>query len=185
MSKRFLRHTIETAPEASRERLREQASNFGFLASPLATMATSPQALEAALTLFRLFEETTLSAAEREVVAMTLAHDRGCTYCMAMHSRIVSMMPALAPDLDALRAGRAPSDPKLAALASFVRAVASSHGVVGDADFGAFLAAGYSERNALEVALGIAAYTLSITSNHLTEVEVDPPFLAHRWEKHG
>ena len=185
MSKRFPRHTIETAPEASRERLREQASKFGFLASPLATMATSPQTLEAALALFRLFEETTLSAAEREVVAMTLAHDRGCTYCMAMHSRIVSMMPALAPELGSLRAGRVLSDPKLAALSEFVRAVASSHGAVGDVAFVAFLAVGYTEKNALEVALGIAAYTLSITSNHLTEVDVDPPFLAHRWEKHG
>ncbi|NUO48113.1 MAG: carboxymuconolactone decarboxylase family protein [Polyangiaceae bacterium] len=185
MSKRFPKHTVETAPEASRERLREQASKFGFLASPLATMAHSPQTLEAALTLFRLFEETSLSPAQREVVAMTLAYDRGCTYCVAMHSRIVSMMPALAPELDALRAGRAPSDPQLAALSIFVRVAASSHGDVGDHAFVAFLAAGYTEKNALEVTLGIAAYTLSITSNHLTEVEVDPPFWAHRWEKHG
>ena len=87
--------------------------------------------------------------------------------------------------LEALRAGRAPSDPQLAALSVFVRAAASSHGNIGEHAFVAFLAAGYTERNALEVALGIAAYTLSITSNHLTEVEVDPPFLAHRWEKHG
>jgi uncharacterized peroxidase-related enzyme len=185
MSNRFPRHTVETAPEASRERLREQASKFGFLASPLAAMATSPQTLEAALTLFHLFEETTLSAAEREIVAMSLAYDRGCSYCMAMHSRIVERMPALAPDLDALRAGRAPSDPKLAALAAFVRAVAASHGAIGDVALVAFLAAGYTEKNALEVVLGIAAYTLSISSNHLTEVEVDPPFLAHRWEKRG
>ena len=99
MSTRFTRHTIETAPEGSRERLREQSRKFGFLASPLATMAESPQLLDAALTLFDRFEHTSLSPIEREVVATTLAFDWACAYCMAMHSRIVSAIPALAPAL--------------------------------------------------------------------------------------
>ena len=60
MTKRFVKHTIETAPEGSRERLRAQASKFGFLASPLATMAESPRLLEGALSLFDLFEHTSL-----------------------------------------------------------------------------------------------------------------------------
>jgi alkylhydroperoxidase family enzyme len=179
----FIRHTIESAPEASRDMLRVQAKKFGFLASPLGTMAESPRLLAAALQLFELFEGTSLSAVEREIVAMTLAHDWGCGYCMAMHSRIVSTMPSLAPELDALRAGREPADPKLAALAAFVREVAAGHGAVDDAAKRAFFVAGYAPAQALDVVLGVAAYTLSITANHLTQVDVDAPFEAFRWER--
>jgi AhpD family alkylhydroperoxidase len=183
MTQTFVRHSIESAPEASRELLRAQVKKFGFLASPLGTMAESPRLLAAALQLFELFEGTSLSGVEREIVAMTLAHDWGCGYCMAMHSRIVSTMPSLAPELEALRAGRAPADAKLAALGAFVRAVVAGHGAVDDGAKRGFFEAGYTPAQALEVVLGVAAYTLSITANHLTEVDVDAPFEAFRWER--
>ncbi|NUP05656.1 MAG: carboxymuconolactone decarboxylase family protein [Polyangiaceae bacterium] len=177
----FVRHTIESAPEAARDHLEAQTAKFGFLASPLATMAESPALLEGALTLFSLFEKTSLDGAAREVVAMTLAHDWACGYCMAMHSRIVSNIPALAPELERLRAGLLPAEPKLAAVASFVRAVVARRGAVEPSAWTAFLEAGYTKRQGLEIVLGIAAYTLSVTANHMTKVDVDPPFEAFRW----
>ena len=47
-------------------------------------------------------------------------------------------------------------------------------GDVGDEAMRAFLSAGYTPRNALEVVLGIATYTLSTLANRLTGAPVDP-----------
>ncbi len=57
--------------------------------------------------------------------------------------------------------------------------VIASAGAVGDAALRDFLAYGYSERNALDVVLGIGAYTLSTLANRLTGAPVDVQLAAH------
>ncbi len=47
-----------------------------------------------------------------------------------------------------------------------------------DADLRDFLAYGYTEQNALEVVLGIGAYTLSTLANRLTGAPVDEQLAA-------
>ncbi len=55
----------------------------------------------------------------------------------------------------------------------------ASAGAVDDAALRDFLAYGYSERNALDVVLGIGAYTLSTLANRLTGAPVDAQLAAH------
>jgi hypothetical protein len=51
--------------------------------------------------------------------------------------------------------------------------VLETAGDVGDAALAAFLAQGFTPRNALEVVLGIGAYTLSTMANRLTGAPLD------------
>lgn len=180
---RFAHHTLETAPEGSRAVLREQQKKFGFVASPLALMATSPAVLRAAVDTLHAFENTSLSRAEREVLAFTVAHENECHYCIALHSAVGRGIPEIAPELERLRAGGPPRDGRLAALAAFVRSVMAHRGEVPAAGWEPFLAAGFTTEQALEVVLGVAAYTLTTFANRLTGAPLDPPFERFRWTR--
>lgn len=46
----------------------------------------------------------------------------------------------------------------------------------------AFLAAGYDHVHALDVVLGVGAFTLSTYANRLTEAPVDEPFQRFAWQ---
>ena len=180
---RFRRLDVETAPDASRSLLQSSAQQFGFLPSPLAYAAASPPLLRHLLAGFAAFEQTSLSAIEREVVAMTVAFEQGCHYCMALHSALLTRTPELAPLVAALRAGSELPDVKLEALRSFVQVIVNECGRIPTARMTAFMAAGYGETAALEVLLGTTVYLTSTLVNLVTAAELDPPFQAFHWEK--
>jgi len=52
---------------------------------------------------------------------------------------------------------------------------------VPDADLATFTAAGFTTRQALEVVLGIGAYTLSTFANRLTRAPLDEPMTPFAW----
>lgn len=175
--------TTETAPDASKGMLAASAKQLGFVASPIAKAAGSPPLLKHLLGGFPAFDQSSLSHAAREVLAMTVAYEVGCHYCMAMHSAIGSRAPDVAPHIGALREGRPLSDPKLEALRVFVREVIRTHAHVPPETLEHFAAAGYTEQNALDVVLGVGVYILSTYTNILTRSEVDAPFAPFAWSR--
>jgi alkylhydroperoxidase family enzyme len=72
-------------------------------------------------------------------------------------------------------------DERLAALQTFTLAVIAARGAVSPADLRQFLTAGYTRQNALEVVLGIGAYTISTFANRMTNAPVDEPLAAFAW----
>jgi AhpD family alkylhydroperoxidase len=171
----FTEHTIESAPAAARRAMAATSSHFGYLPSAVARMATSPDLLDGFLKLNAMFEGTTLDPIAREVLVMTIATRNGCHLCVAMHTARLTALAADAGLIAALRAGAAPTDPRLDAIRAFTLRVLETSGDVGDASLRAFLSHGYTEQNALEVVLGIGAYTMSTLANRLTGAPVDEP----------
>jgi AhpD family alkylhydroperoxidase len=130
---------------------------------------------------FAAFDQSTLNALEREVVAMTVAFEVGCHYCMAMHSALLSRdEPAL---LAALRAGTPVPNPRLQALSEFVRALIKHHAQVPEQAWRAFTESGFSQQQALDALLGTTVYLLSTYTNVLTDAPLDPAFEAFRWTR--
>ncbi|MBB4986185.1 AhpD family alkylhydroperoxidase [Streptomyces sp. SFB5A] len=117
---------------------------------------TSPETLDGFLRLSAMFESTTLDPHSRETVVLTVAERNQCHLCVDMHE---AKMAALGP---------APDAERLVAVRKFTLQVLASSGAVTDEDLAAFEKAGYTRRNALEVVLGIGAYTLSTFANRLT-----------------
>jgi AhpD family alkylhydroperoxidase len=171
----FTKHTIESAPAAARRSMTATISHNGYLPTAIGLMATSPELLDGFLKMSAAFDGTTLDPLARETVIMTMATRNGCHLCVAMHTARLTNLGADHALLTALRAGSAPPDERLEAIRVFTLRVLDTAGAVGDDDLKAFLAHGYTERNALEVVLGIGAYTMSTLANRLTDAPIDEP----------
>jgi uncharacterized peroxidase-related enzyme len=158
------------------------AKKFGGKApAAVARLATSPELLNGFLKLNAIFEATTLTALEREVLVMTVAARNGCHICVAMHTAALQRLSAAPELVAALRAQAALPSPRLEALRTFVHTVMDTTGEVPDDALAAFTEAGFTPRNALEVVLGIGTYTLSTYANRLVKAPLDDVFADHAW----
>lgn len=176
----FLIHDLESAPPASRPLLQKYLDGYKFVPNMMAVMAESPQLLAAYQALSALWAETELTPLERDIVLLAINAENAYRYCMASQSTVSSRtMPA--EMLAALREGRPLADTRLQTLRAFAEAVVRKRGWVEDADTRALLAAGYTNRTALEVVLAAAFKTLSNYTDHVTHAPVDKVFERYRW----
>ncbi len=183
MSPRFALLTVEDAPAAARPMLAASARQFGFVPGPVGAAAHSPPLLTHLLAGFGAFDRTDLTPLEREVVAMTVAFEHGCHYCMAMHTALQAGAPEAQPIVQALRLGQPLPDAKLEALRQLVRALLHDRGRVPEAVMAGFVRAGYDEAIVLDVVLGVGVYVLSTFVNIVADVALDPPFERFAWHR--
>lgn len=169
----FVDHTVESAPPAARRAMTATATRLGYLPAPVARMAESPALLDGFLKLSAMFESTSLDPLARETVIMTVAVRNGCEVCVAMHTAALTHLDADPALITALRANTTPPDQRLAAVREFTVDVLESAGAVGEDRLSAFLDHGFTRQQALEVVLGIGAYTLSTVANRLTDAPLD------------
>ena len=85
-----------------------------------------------------------------------------------MHSARLTVLGAAPELIAALRESRQLEQPELEAVRRFTLAVVATSGAVDDATLEDFLGHGYTAANALEVVLGIGAYTMSTLANRMT-----------------
>ncbi|NNM56830.1 carboxymuconolactone decarboxylase family protein [Acidocella sp.] len=174
--------TLESAAGPARKVLEKAMAQAGFIPNMYANMVNSPGLLETYLDGYARFRaESGFTSVEQEVVFLVVSRANGCNYCTAAHSMIADKMSKVPADvLHALRAGTPIADPKLAALAQFTQVMFDTRGRPATADTHAFLAAGYGERQVLEIVLAMAVKTLSNYANHLFHTPVDDMFAAYK-----
>ena len=174
-------HTKDTAPSASKPLLADAEKAFGFVPNLLGVFAESPAALKAYLTIGQIFDESSFSPTERQVVILAASRFNECHYCVAAHSVVAGMQQVPADVIEALRADRPIANDKLQALRVFTTAVVEARGWVSQDQVGAFLTAGYNKAQVLEVILGITFKTLSNYSNHIADTPLDAAFKTQAW----
>jgi uncharacterized peroxidase-related enzyme len=179
----FTQHTSASAPAQARPTLESLERKLGFLPNLYATFAESPAVLEGYTAVAAAFNKSSFNATERQVVLLTTSFENGCDYCMAAHSTIAGMEKVPADVVGAVRDGVPTGNARLDALARFARSVVQERGWVGDADVDAFLKAGFTRAQALEVVLGVSMKTLSNYVNHLASPPLDVPFQAQAWSR--
>lgn len=177
----FTTHTIESAPEASKPFLQGAKNAYGFVPNLLATMAEAPALLEGYMALAGIFDKTGLSETERQIILMTNNRLNGCVYCMAAHTSISQMAGVKADVIEALRNDTPIADSKLEALRTFAEVINKSRGWPTEAQVNAFLEAGYTQQNVLEVILGTSLKVMSNYTNHIAETTVDDAFAPNAW----
>lgn len=166
--------SIESASEEASERLAAVKRASGFVPNLLGVLANAPTALETYQTVSAINNRNSLTAAEREVIQITAAVRNGCGFCAAGHSKIASKKLAMAePVVEALRKAQSLPDAKLDALATFTAQIIEHKGQVADADLKAFLAAGYTQENALDTVLGVSLSTLCNYANNLAQTPIN------------
>ena len=179
--KPFLVHTHETAPEASRGTLEKIRRAFGFVPNLMGVLAESPAALEAYVGVADAFDRCSLGAREKQVVLLTVSVENGCEYCVAAHSLIAAKSGLPEESIAAVRSKRPLSDAKLEAVHRFTRTVVGTRGRSSEAELQAFLAAGFSNAQILEIVVGVAQKTLSNYVNHMAGTPLDAAFESARW----
>lgn len=159
----------DNAPEASQPILGEVKKAFGFVPNLQANMAESPELLAGYTALWDLFAKSSLTPHEQQVVYLTSNFENNCHYCMAGHTTLARMIKMDAGVIDALH--------------RFTTLVVRERGFVSEADVDAFLAAGYTRRNVLEVVLGVATKVISNYTNHLVDTQLDKFMAGNEWTK--
>ena len=180
MSK-FNVHTKETASSESAKLLSNAEKAFGFVPNLLGILAESPAALKAYLTVGQIFDESSFSPTERQIVILAASRFNECHYCVAAHSVVASLQKVPAEVIEAIRNDQPIADGKLEALRAFTTIAVEKRGWASEADIAAFLSAGYSKAQLLEVVLGISFKTLSNYVNHIVDTPLDDAFAAQAW----
>lgn len=85
--------------------------------------------------------------------------------------------------ITALRNGARIDDARLEALRTFARALVVERGNIAQAQLDAFLGAGYTPENALEVVLGLAVKVMSNYTNSIAGTPLDKEVEKLRWRK--
>jgi AhpD family alkylhydroperoxidase len=168
--------TPDTAPAAARTMLEGTKKAFGFVPSAMARMALTPllpRTFQAALS---AFEQTSLTAVEREVIVLTMARTLGCDVCLALHARMLTAHGG-AVFVPKLLEGTPLGEERLDALVAMTLSTLERRGDVSSEVWARFLAAGFTRAQALELVLGLGAYTFSIYANRLTAAPVDDAFV--------
>ena len=180
----FTKHTLETAPEESRPLLENSLKAFGRIPGLHSVMAESPALLHGYQQLHKLFaEQTSFDKDELTVVWQTINVEHECHYCVPAHTGIAKMMKVDDAIIDALRNETPLPSDRLEALRTFTLSVVRDRGNVDETAVAAFLDAGFTKRQILEVILGVSQKVMSNYTNHLAETPVDAPMKAFAWEK--
>ncbi|MBB6350003.1 carboxymuconolactone decarboxylase family protein [Nonomuraea muscovyensis] len=73
--------------------------------------------------------------------------------------------------------------PMLEAARRLTQAMVARRGWVDDDEIEAFLAAGYTRRNVLDIVLGVGMKTLSNYTNHIAHTPLDPAWQEQEWTR--
>jgi alkylhydroperoxidase family enzyme len=109
--------------------------------------------------------------------------ENACHYSVPAHTGIAKAMKVSDEVSNALRDETPLPSDRLEALRSFTLAVVRNRGEVADADLSAFYAAGYEQRQVLEVILGVSQKIMSNYINHIAKTPIDKPFMKFEWKK--
>ena len=168
-------HTVESAPEASRDTLKQLESRFGKVLNIHGAMAHSPVVLDAYAALQHSISELgTFDAKTREAIALVVAAVDECTYCQAAHTAGGKAAGLSEQDTIDARRGTS-SDPKLQALLTVAKEQISTLGNVSDVSWRAALDAGWTDAQLAESTVVVSLNVLTNFFNHTVQTDLDLP----------
>lgn len=149
-------------------------SQLGLVPNFLKAFANSPAALKAFLGLHGIASEGSLDPKTRERIALALAQQNSCSYCLAAHTAIGRKAGLDASEIEANRAGGS-EDAKAAVAVRFARSVAAHAGEVTTAELNEMRAAGYSESDIVEVITHVGMNLLTNMLGKAGRIDIDFP----------
>ena len=177
----FPLHTTATAPAKARQVLETLQQSFGLIPNLAAGMANSPELIQGFLGLFQNVHSGTFSEAEIQVLLLTNAVTNRCAWAVAFHSTLALKEGVAAGDVEKIRAGTVPAEPRHAALSHLARTLIDQRGIVDDAELDRFCSAGFAPAQALEVVGVVAASTITNYAAGMIRPPLEAVFQAHAW----
>jgi len=135
------------------------------------------------LAIHEAFSTSSLTSAEQQLVMLAVSEANECTYCVAAHSTLAKRFAKVDPSLvDAARHREPLADAKLDALVTFTRKVVEQRGLLAEADVAAFVDAGYTTAQVVEVLLGVGMKTFNNYVDHIAHTPLNDQFKAEAWQ---
>ena len=146
---------------------------LGFVPNLYATYAYSDTALGDYLALQN--RKSSLRAKEREVINLVVSQINDCRYCQSAHTALGKMNGFTDEQILEIRQGTASFDPKLDALAKFVKNITINRSKPDETVLEAFFAAGYTEANLVDTIIVIGDKIISNFIHGATQIPIDFP----------
>lgn len=161
---------------AARLLAREQKSGQAW--NVTRTIAHAPAVLEMIDGAWNALARSSLSIADRELVAMELAVANGCQYCVPAHRYVASREASIhEPERSQLmkvsRGETLPTEIRLGLMQDLVRRLVASKGDLSDGEFAAFVSNGITPQQMLETIAEIAQSTITNFTNRLARTPLD------------
>lgn len=166
--------TISTSEGKAKELLESTKKSVGKELNFFGVLAHSPELLEAYLSLGEFAGKGAFSAKYREQLAVAIAQENQCEYCLSAHTTIGKGAGLSEEEIILNRKGHS-LDPKTAAGLTFAQAVVRTKGRPSEEEIERFKSAGYTDRDIMETILVVVMNTLSNYANHIAKTEVDFP----------
>ncbi len=168
-------HTVDSAPEGSRDALKALEAKFGKVLNIHGAMAHSPAVLSTYAAVQRALQDTgTFDARTREAIALAVANVDDCSYCQAAHTARGKAAGLSQQEMIDIRRGQV-AEPKLGALVTLVREQAGTVGHVQDSTWQAALDAGWTDVELTETSAHVALNLFTNYFNHLVQTDPDLP----------
>ncbi|HUC17707.1 MAG TPA: hypothetical protein VMA37_08465 [Acetobacteraceae bacterium] len=178
---RFPVHSVDSAPEASKSALGDVQARFGMIPNLAGAMATSPVLIQGFIGIFDKVHGGNFTEPQIQTVLLTDAVTNASTWAVALHTAL-GLQAGLDPkDVEAMRAGRSPSDRKLGALSTLARTLIEKRGRLNDQDIEQFLAAGFGEDLLLEAITIVAASTITNYTGSVTNPPLEAQLQKYAW----
>lgn len=166
--------TNETASAEQQALLDAIQAKLGMVPNFLKVLANSPSALRAFLGLHGIAGEGSLDLQTRERIAVALAQQNSCEYCLSAHTAIGRGAGLSGDEMDANRAGSS-QDAKAAVAVRFARSLVEHKGEVTTAELLEVRNAGYSDADIVEIITHVGMNILTNILGKASRIEIDFP----------
>jgi uncharacterized peroxidase-related enzyme len=147
---------------------------LGMVPNFLKVFANSPAALKAFLGLHGIAGAGSLDPKTRERIALALAQQNSCEYCLSAHTAIGRKAGLNGAEIEANRAGTS-QDAKAAVAVKFARSLVANMGEVTTAELIEMRETGYSESDIVEVITHVGMNILTNLLGKAGRVDIDFP----------
>lgn len=166
--------THETANAEQKALFDAIQSQLGIVPNFLKVFANSPEALKAFLGLHGIANGGSLDPMTRERIALALAQQNACEYCLSAHTAIGRKAGLSSAEIEANRAGTS-QDAKAASAVKFARALVANTGDVTTAELADVRSAGYSDAEIVEIITHVGMNILTNIIGRASRVDIDFP----------
>jgi uncharacterized peroxidase-related enzyme len=166
--------TANDTDTATAETLAAVQDKLGMLPNLFSTLAQSPAALNGYLQLSEAMTGGRLSARQRELIAIAVAQENACEYCLSAHIAIGQGVGLNQDAIDQARKGSS-DNPINDAIINFALRVVQARGGVSDADVEEIRNACDDDGVILEIVANVVLNILTNYVNRVAGTEVDFP----------
>lgn len=172
---------ISDLPDDVRDRILAVQEKAGFIPNVFLTLAHRPAEFRAFFAYHDAImerEESTLTAAEKEMIIVATSAANGCQYCVVAHGallRIFAKEPQLADQI-AINYLHAPITKKQTAMLAFASKLSRSPELISQADYSTLYEHGYSDEDIWDIAGITAFFGLSNRMAIVTSMQANKEF---------